>query len=155
MLAGATTNPRVLAMLSELRRRHHRLTTQRMRICEALGELGGHPTAYDVHARVTPRVPSLSLATVYATLSALIEAGAIFDLGSAGRGPTHHEVNPEPHANFVCTQCGRIEDIFDVSAGELRDGVVRRGHRVRGLRMVLYGTCATCQSRLWPRVSSN
>ncbi|MBM4437961.1 MAG: transcriptional repressor [Actinobacteria bacterium] len=155
MPVRAAAEPRVAGMLGALRRSHYRLTTQRRLVCEALSELAGHPTAYEVYARVTPRAPSLSLATVYATLRALTQTGAIFDLGSAGGGPARYEVNPEPHANFVCTVCGRVEDVFDVPVGELRDGVVRRGHLVRGLRVVLYGTCATCQSRLRMRVSHN
>lgn len=142
-------------MLRVLRGHGNRVTEQRRLICQALLEVGGHPTAYDVHGRVTANAPTISLATVYTALNALRDAGLIFDLGTTGDGRAHYEVNSEPHANFVCTVCGRIEDVFDVPVGDLRNGVARRGHDVRGMRVVLYGTCADCKSRLTSGVSAN
>lgn len=148
-----SSEDRTQAMLQALRGRGFRVTRQREAICRTLSAMPGHPTAYETHQAVRREAPRVSLATVYTTLAALVKAGAIAGLGTAGGGPARYETNPHPHAHFMCTRCGRIEDIFDASAGMLRAGAEQRGHTVHGMRVVLYGACADCETRLTPGVS--
>ena len=141
--------------LQGLRDRGFRVTKQRELICRTLDALPGHPTAYEIHRAVRREAPQVSLATVYTTLAALSEVGAVAGLGAFGRGPARYESNRDPHANFICTRCGRIEDIFDALVSALREGAEQRGHSVQGVRVVLYGICSGCEDRLTPGVRAN
>lgn len=140
-------------LVAALRQHGWRVTRQREVVCRALLSVAGHPSAYDVHAAVRRLDSRVSLATVYGTLRALVASGAISELGVVGDGATHYETNARPHANFVCQRCGRVEDMFDVEVESLSAAAQRRGHRVRGLHVVVVGACADCQSRLTGNLS--
>ena len=135
-------------LLAALREHGWRVTHQREVVCRALLSVPGHPSAYDVHAAVRRLDSRVSLATVYGTLRALVASGAISEVGVVADGATHYETNAQPHANFVCRTCGRVEDMFDVQVDSLRAAAQRRGHAVHGLHVVVVGACADCQSRL-------
>ena len=68
-----------------------------------------HPSAYQVYAELSAHHPEISRATVYNTLNALQELGAIVEI-SFGDGHTHYETDTSPHMNLVCLRCHVIED---------------------------------------------
>ncbi|MCB9152700.1 MAG: transcriptional repressor [Caldilineae bacterium] len=92
-----------------LRSAGYRMTPQRLAICDVLAASDDHPTPYVVYERVRVQVPTVSVATVYNTLGALRDLGAIVEIG-LGRSEAHYEPNLAPHANLICLQCGRISD---------------------------------------------
>ena len=84
-----------------------RITPQRTAICELLTVSEEHPTAAMIYDDLKPRFPSMSLATVYNTLDALVEIGAINVLGQAGDDTVHYDADTEPHVNLACLSCNK------------------------------------------------
>ena len=136
-------------LLEALRQGGFRLTIQRRAICRYLAETTAHPTAQQIYADLKPRYPSLSLATVYNTLEALVELGAIHALGDAGDNATHYDADTTPHLNLACVRCHRVIDIPSTQLAALEEEAQRRtGYRLLGARVVYYGLCPDCQREL-------
>ena len=70
-----------------------------------------HPTADALYASIREEFPNISLGTVYRNLSFLVEQGEVLSL-KLGDGKEHFDGHTEPHYHFICTECGKVEDIF-------------------------------------------
>lgn len=133
-------------MVAALRDAGLRLTQQRLAVCQALANDKSHPTAQALYARLRQRYVTLSRATVYNTLQTLVEAGLVFELGTAGDGALHYDADPSPHVNLVCTRCHRIEDFGQAPLGAVARAVATgSGYQLRGARVVYYGLCPRCR----------
>ena len=133
-------------LIEALREAGLRLTPQRMAICRFLAGTDIHPTAQDVYQALKPAFPSLSLATVYNTLEALVSLGAVHALGDAGDDTTHYDANITPHINLVCIRCHRVLDVpNEIVAALEKEAAKQSGYRILGARVVYYGLCPDCQ----------
>jgi Fur family peroxide stress response transcriptional regulator len=122
-----------------------RLTPQRAAICDLLAASREHPTAAEIYRQLKPRFASLSLATVYNTLEALVRLGAINTLGHVGDGAVHYDADLEPHVNLACISCSRIIDLPSRHVGRLQQEVSdASGYRLLGARLLYYGLCPDC-----------
>ncbi len=123
-----------------------RLTMQRRVICRYLAEKDTHPTAQRIYEDLKPAFPSLSLATVYNTLEALVELGAIHALGDAGDHSVHYDADISPHINLACVQCHRIIDLPSAKLAAVEEETRQKtGYRMLGARVMYYGLCPDCQ----------
>lgn len=140
-------NEKQESLIRRLRAAGLRLTPQRLAIYSALAETKDHPSAQQLHEQLQERLPSLSPATVYNTLQALVEHGLVHELGDAGDGVVHYDADVEPHLNLICTRCHRIDD-FHLDEIENADRLVaaQSGYRLQGARLVYYGICPACQA---------
>ena len=94
------------------------LTVQRRVILECVLQRQDHPTADQVHEEVRARVPEISRTTVYRTLEALVEMGAIrraHHLGAAQR----FDANTGHHHHLVCVRCNAVVDFEDPRLDQL------------------------------------
>ena len=133
-------------LIEALREAGLRLTPQRIAICRFLAGTDTHPTAQDVYQALKPAFPSLSLATVYNTLEALVSLGAIHALGDAGDDTTHYDADITPHINLVCIRCHRVIDVPNETVAALEEEAAKQsGYRILGARVVYYGLCPDCQ----------
>jgi Fur family peroxide stress response transcriptional regulator len=122
-----------------------RVTPQRLAIYRALVASDRHPTAQGLFEQLQPTLPSLSQATVYNNLQALVESGLIQEVGEAGDGSIHYDANQAPHINLVCVRCHRIED-FDYALEQVAQRVIAQsGYQVQGMSIAYYGVCPRCQ----------
>ncbi len=115
-----------------------RLTPQRQAVLECLVRAKGHPTAEEIHRRVS----GASRATVYNNLRALARAGLVREMAVPGKA-ARFEAHLEKHHHFLCERCGGLEDVgwFDIPQLERR----RIGSRVvRRYEIVFRGVCAAC-----------
>ena len=129
-------------IVSAFRQRGIRCTPQRYVILEHLIQSPSHPTAEQVYAAINRSDPRASLATVYKSLHALVEAGLVRELNL---GPVvRFESKTDRHHHFVCDRCGRVEDIewFDVPRLAQRSSLGKRS--IRDYTLVLRGLCAHC-----------
>ncbi|HIQ08102.1 MAG TPA: transcriptional repressor [Anaerolineaceae bacterium] len=123
-----------------------RLTAQRRVICRYLATKETHPTAQQIYEDLKPSFPSLSLATVYNTLEALVELGAVHALGDAGDNTMHYDADIDPHLNLACVRCHRIVDLPLAQLSALEEEAQRlTGYRMLGARIMYYGLCPDCQ----------
>ena len=133
-------------LIAALRESGRRMTAQRRAIIEYLARRTDHPSPRQIYRDLTPRVPSLSLATVYNTLKALVEMGLIREIDFDG-ADNRYDPNLAPHINLVCARCGSIVD-FDheppISTEELRS---KLGFETVDYRIEYRGLCAGCRAR--------
>lgn len=87
-----------------------RATPQRKLIYDVLLEKRDHPTADVVYARAKERMSTLSLATVYNCLEALVDCNLVRAVNFE-RGPTQYCPNLRPHAHFHDESTGATHDI--------------------------------------------
>src|SRR5271165_1775128 len=92
--------------------REHNLavTHQRQRIYEALTSRPGHHSPEEIYEHVKPRLPSISLATVYKNLKTFIEVGLLREV-SPHHGAWRVDANLHAHHHLVCTRCHSITDL--------------------------------------------
>ena len=120
-----------------------RVTTQRLLLHAALTEIGRHATADEVMRAAAPRLPGLSLPTVYATLELLAQLGLVRRV--AAGGAVRWDPGAEPHAHFSCTACGALEDVAGAAdARALERTALQAGLTVEAVDVVLHGRCAAC-----------
>jgi len=92
------------------RREGVKVTPQRVAIFEVIQELGNHPSATEVHERLTQRFPAISFDTVNRTLLSFENMGIVQRVPGSGE-VRRFDLNLEPHHHARCVQCGRILDI--------------------------------------------
>lgn len=87
-----------------------RSTPQREVVYEVILAKRDHPTAEEVFDRVKALKPTISLATVYNCLEALVQCGLIKQVNFV-REPTRYCPNLHEHAHFHDEATGEIHDI--------------------------------------------
>lgn len=102
-----------------------RVTQQRMTLLSALTDAADHPSADELFLRVKAVDESLSLATVYRTLSALEEAGLIRKLAFENE-PARFEITPvAEHDHLVDVETGAVIEVANDEINRLRAEMVR------------------------------
>jgi Fe2+ or Zn2+ uptake regulation protein len=87
-----------------------RMTRQRQEVYRILIEQRNHPTANEVYTRVKDRLPSISLATVYNCLEALVQHGIIRQVNFE-RESSRFCPNLTEHGHFHDSATGVIHDV--------------------------------------------
>ncbi len=97
-----------------------RLTKQRQEVYKVLMEQRDHPTANEVYNRVRKKLPSISLATVYNCLEALVDHGLVNQVNFE-RKSSRFCPNLIEHGHFQDSQTGEIFDITIKEGIDLRE----------------------------------
>src|SRR4051794_20680647 len=127
-----------------LRARGYRATSQRLVIHEALHDAGRHLTAEQVLSMVAPRLPGVSLPTVYATLDVLEELGLVRRVHTPSA--LLFDPRPDDHAHALCRSCGRVEDVEATTDLEApMAAAARAGYAPDGAEVLVTGLCASCR----------
>ena len=125
-----------------------RCTPQRLAIYDELTSAVHHPTAEEVFQSVRPRIPKISLATVYKALEALVAIGAANRLTSLdGTGSARYDARGKEHYHFRCLRTGTVHDLptrFDPDLiakldPKLLETLGKQGFQVTGYRLELVG----------------
>ena len=87
-----------------------RATPQREMVYNILLQRRDHPTADQVFARAKEQMPSISLATVYNCLDALVQSNLVKSVHFE-RGATQYCPNLRPHAHFHDEATGATFDV--------------------------------------------
>ncbi len=123
-----------------------RITPQRMEIYSELARATDHPTAEMLYQRLSAKMPSLSLDTIYRTLGTLISHDLVHKVEST-QNQARFEVQHIHHHHVICRKCNAITDLTWnlVDHTSLQDELHNWG-KVERAHMVVYGTCAACGS---------
>jgi Fe2+ or Zn2+ uptake regulation protein len=131
-----------------------KLTPQRLAVLECLLGDETHPTAQELHERLKKKHPTMSVATIYNTLSALDAIGYCrrIELGGSSR----FDPNVELHDHALCERCGAMRDVARDIAVDVADGESAQsrtqfprlralpGFRVSRVERIYRGLCAKC-----------
>ena len=115
-------------------------------ILQCVRSTDAHPSADWVFEHVKEQVPDISLATVYRNLSLFKDQGLIASLGTV-KGVERFDGNTEPHVHFICTQCGNVLYLPEISVPEELNSAVARssGGRVDNCQLSFTGICGECR----------
>lgn len=117
-----------------------RSTPQREVVYSVLLQKRDHPTADEVYARVREEMPTISLATVYNCLEALVGCEVIRAVNFE-RGPTRYCPNLVPHAHFLDEASGEAYDVALPTAllNEVR-AVLPAGYNASSVEIIFRGS---------------
>jgi Fe2+ or Zn2+ uptake regulation protein len=119
-----------------------RLTKQREEVFGLLLQKRDHPTATQVFLRAKKHMPSISLATIYNCLEALVDCGLVKQV-NLDRAPTRYCANLLEHSHFYCDSCGAIADVETPFNGNWN---LPPGFIVAQAEVSLRGRCAKCST---------
>ena len=117
-------------------------TPQRMAILDFLKGNTSHPSADEIYEAVAKRFPSISVATVYNTLSALKEKGNLLEL-TIDPSKKRYDPDTSPHHHLICLGCKRVSDIVHDFVLDL-PGHVKGDYEITGNHVEFYGICPAC-----------
>lgn len=141
--------PRFEELTGLLRESGYRLTPQRLEVLRALIETEEHPSAETVYNRISQRLPTTSLATVYNTLEALKEIGQVLEV-RPGQGPVRFDARrPHRHPHLLCTRCGRVEDAPLLEQPDHAETVIAEGWQELDARLDFQGICPKCKGETY------
>ncbi len=96
-----------------------KLTHQRLEIFREVASSLEHPSAEAVLKKVQPRMPTVSLDTVYRTLWLLNDLGLVSTLGPK-RASVRFDANLAHHHHYVCVRCGLARDFESSELNTIR-----------------------------------
>ena len=132
-------------MIEAFKRSGRRITPQRQAVIEYLAGRTDHPSVRQIYRHLSPRVSSLSLATVYNTLAALVDRGLVREIDFEA-ADNRYDTNLAPHVNLVCIRCGTITDV-DHELPMPRETIrSEHGFEVVESRLEYRGYCAACRA---------
>ncbi|MEA2253039.1 MAG: Fur family transcriptional regulator, stress-responsive regulator [Solirubrobacteraceae bacterium] len=144
-MSATTDTPADERLVAALRPGGHRVTSQRLVLHRALHELGRHASAEEVLQAASPRLPGLSLPTVYATLDLFVRLGVARRVDGAGN-VVLYDPRTDHHHHFACRSCGRVVDVdAHIDEGSLASAARAEGLQVDGVEVTLRGLCADCR----------
>lgn len=133
-------------IISAFRSKGFKATSQRIAICRNVLSSSEHPNAHKIYNEVKRTHPTVSLATVYKTLTILKELNLVQEL-SLKQGDTKFDPQVEPHLNLICNGCGAVKDVDDERLKEIIDKAVKlERFSPQGQSLVLYGLCDQCKA---------
>jgi len=124
-----------------------RNTPQRNSIVETIFSSDEHFTADELWERIRKKRPnssSISRATIYRTITLLVEAGLLheIDLGDDQKTYDPNFVESPAHNHLVCIDCGKIIEFEDEHIQLLNDCAARRlGFRPSKQSLVIEACC--------------
>lgn len=129
---------------SLLRENGIKVTPQRLSIVD---ELNGrvHMSVDELYEAIKKKFPSISLATVYKNINAMLEKSFILEVKIPNQ-KSKYELSKESHSHVLCEECGKVEDItLDLhtiaqKAANLTD------YMINDDALVLSGICPSCKA---------
>ena len=116
-----------------LRNKGFKVTPQRIAICNFILNNVKHPSVEDIYLEMKKNYSSMSMATVYKTVSMLTDLNLISELTFKGQH-TRYDPNKSLHINVVCPNCSKIFDfesetvtlLWDTIEKELKGGLINK-----------------------------
>ena len=143
-----TNQHRLSVMMTEFedacRKADLKVTHQRLEIYRELARAKDHPSAEMLYKRILKRLPTISLDTVYRTLSTLEKHGLITRVQTV-ESQARFEAKMACHHHAVCTKCGSITDFtWDELDTLTMPSSLSDWGKVTKKNATLEGICSTC-----------
>ena len=123
-----------------------KITPQRIAIYKELASTDQHPSTETIYKKIKDYYPNISLTTVYRTLETFEKLGLI-SVVNVLYNAARYDANLDPHHHIVCTECKKVEDVYDESLNNLDISNKTLGdYKVEGYSLLLSGVCTSCRS---------
>lgn len=116
---------------------------KRNAILHCLRSTTTHPSAEALYQMLHEEQPDISLATVYRNLALFKSQGLAVSVGTVN-GIERFDGNTQPHVHFICTGCGRVDDLFQVEQPDYTGYEKDLGCRIDSTQLTLTGLCREC-----------
>lgn len=120
-----------------------KVTPQRVAIVEELYK-HGHMNIDDLYKKLLAKFPSVSLATIYKNINAMVEKVFLSEVKIPNAKSVYELVKAE-HAHLVCSSCGHIEDISLDITSVFHEATTKSNYKLDSTNVVLSGLCPKCQ----------
>ena len=122
-----------------------RMTRQRLAIYRELESRQDHPDVEKIYKAVRPRIPRISLFTVYRTMNVMEGAGLVWRVAT-WKSHARYGTLMDAHAHFLCEKCGRIDNVDVGDVGPLCRQVESSFGKVGRVDMIFHGEGNCCLS---------
>jgi Fur family peroxide stress response transcriptional regulator len=120
-----------------------KVTPQRVAIVEELYN-NGHMNIDDLYKKLLSKFPSVSLATIYKNINAMVEKVFLSEVKIPNSKSVYELIKTE-HAHLVCSSCGHIEDIMLDATSVLEEASKLSSFKIDTTSIVLSGLCPNCK----------
>jgi len=118
-----------------------RFSHQREEIYQAVCATKEHPSAQMVYDTLKPRMPKLSLGTVYRNLHQMAQEGRLLELA----GPVaRFDATTNLHTHIFCRECGQVADVDLPYDSTLDRRAAEEGWAIDGHHLMFHGICPVC-----------
>jgi Fur family peroxide stress response transcriptional regulator len=136
------------SIVQKIKENDQRLTPQRLAIVKILAHSEGHPSVEKIYQQLCDDFPTMSLATVYKTVSLVKDLGELLELGFSDGSNRYDGNKPYPHPHAICVRCQKIIDPDLASLEEIKEEVtVKTGFEIMTHRLDFFGICRECLNK--------
>ena len=122
-------------------------SAKREAIYQTLASTQTHPTAEWVYEQLKPKIPDLSLGTVYRNITVLREMGIAKSVGVVN-GQERFDADMSQHSHFVCNKCQKVIDVpqgRNFVDNNIYDYVERNCNvSIENHSVTFFGVCGDC-----------
>ncbi len=127
-----------------LREHSIKVTPQRLSIVEELyGQV--HMSVDELYEAIKKKFPSISLATVYKNINAMLEKSFILEVKIPNQ-KSKYELAKESHSHVMCERCGKVEDITLDLHGIAEIAANLTHYKINDDALVFSGICPSCKA---------
>ena len=136
------------SIVQKIKENNQRLTPQRLAIIKILAQSEGHPSVERIYQQLSDDFPTMSLATVYKTVSLVKDLGELLELGFSDGSNRYDGNKPYPHPHVICVRCKKIIDPDLASLEDIKEEVtVKTGFEILTHRLDFFGICRECLNK--------
>ena len=121
-----------------------RKTTERYFVLDLISETSKKIDAEYVYSEVLNRGNRISRATVYNTLSALVEAQILREHEIEGKKYFEKAPLAQVYVRLICTKCGKIKDVKDADTISVVNSKKYGKFLTSYSTIAIYGLCSSC-----------
>ncbi|MGL4797883.1 MAG: Fur family transcriptional regulator [Cellulosilyticaceae bacterium] len=130
-----------------LRQHNLKVTPQRLAIFHMLSNTTAHPSAETIYNSLHETHPTMSLATVYKTLDALVKASLVQQL-NVGEDSYRYDATTTSHPHIICSCCHKVFDLGPDALPSYKAKVEElTGFDLSHEQLYFYGTCPACKKQ--------
>ena len=127
---------------SLLKKFNLKITPQRLAIVEEL-KTHGHMNIEDLYTSLLMKFPSISLATIYKNVNAMVEKIFLSEVKLSNKKAVY-ELIKEEHSHVVCSKCNSIMDITLKTKEIIHQAMKLSGYELNSSSLLFSGTCPKC-----------
>jgi Fe2+ or Zn2+ uptake regulation protein len=133
------------AIIELLKEKKVKITNERKAIISVLEDAKAPLSPADIFLKISPNLPKANLTTVYRNLEMLKGLNLVKPL-SFNKSSFFYELvsNRQHHHHAVCTCCGKVEDLKNISEKFVNDVSKATKFKIEDHNLEFFGLCETC-----------
>ncbi|MCV6608887.1 MAG: transcriptional repressor [Campylobacterales bacterium] len=126
-----------------LKENNLKVTPQRVAIMDGL-DTYGHLTIDGLYKLLVDKFDSISLATIYKNLNAMVEKSFVEEVKIPNQKSVY-EISKAAHSHLTCNNCGMVEDITIDLKTVIAKAKTSSDFQIDKTNLVFSGICSNCK----------